>query len=131
MRASSAHGFFTGNLGLAVDVYWSRLVFDRVRRPSDEFAVKGILRTELNDLRAAPSRRLGQKPGSFHVHGRSFGGIPLSFVDLNHRAIDNQRWPFCGNTTSDRGRIGDIEILVFQRQQIMIGCKSLREMAAD
>jgi hypothetical protein len=131
LRASSAHRFFGGNLGPAVEIDRPRLVSDRVRRASDDFAVEGILCAELNHLGAKLSRRVGEKPRSFHVHGRSFGGIPLSFVDLNHRAINQQRRPHLGNASLDRRLIGDVEILSCQSEHIMIGAKSTREMAAD
>src|SRR5262245_19457920 len=49
---SVAYGFLARNLGSAICIYRSRFVFDRVRRPADRLAVKGILGAELNDLRA-------------------------------------------------------------------------------
>src|SRR5262245_8427505 len=49
---SVAYGFLARDLGSAICIYRSRIVLDRVRRPADRLAVKGILGAELNDLRA-------------------------------------------------------------------------------
>jgi hypothetical protein len=54
----------------------------------------------------------------------------LAVVDLQHRAIEDQRRLRSRDTVVDRNRVGDIEIGVFKRHDIMVARHSFRKMAA-
>ena len=60
----ATYGRFARDLSSAVYIDRSRLVVDRVRRPADGLAVKGILGAEVNDLRVQPAGRRREKSRS-------------------------------------------------------------------
>src|SRR5882724_2957546 len=75
------YGFLARDLCSAVYIDRSRLNVDRVRRPADGLAVKGILGAEVNHLRVQPAGRRREKSRPLDIDRLSFGGILLGLVD--------------------------------------------------
>ena len=80
---------------------------------------------------ADPMRRLGKKAGAIRIHGSGFRRLLLRFVHLKHGAIENNGRPEISYDAVDRRTVGDVEIRMFQRRNVVILCQTACEMAAN
>ncbi len=128
-RASRERRSLASDFRPTIDIDRLRRVFDRVRRPSNGFTREGILRAEMNELRGRFSRRFSEKARAIHVYRSRSLGVLFAIVNLQHRAIENQRRLHKPDATVDRDCIGDIEIGVSKRHDFMVASHSNGEVA--
>lgn len=128
-RASHDRSSLASDFGSTIDVDRLRCVFDRVRRPANGFTREGVLRTEMNELRARFSRRFSEKARAIHVYRSRSLRVLFAIVNLQHRAIEDQRRLYKPDATVDPDCIGDIEIGVFKRHDFMVASHSNGEVA--
>jgi len=89
------------------------------------------LRAEMNDFRADPICRLSEIAWTFGVDSLSFRRILLGFVDLDYCAVENQLRLGISDASLNSRLIGNIEITMFQREDVMLTRQPLRQMASD
>ena len=83
----------------------------------------------MNDFGADLFRRLSQVPRAIDIDSLSYDRILLGLIDLDHRAIGNQRRPRFRYEAMNRWAIGDIEIAMLERKHFMLACQAPHEMA--
>jgi hypothetical protein len=70
-------------------------------------------------------------PRPFDIDSMSEGRIALAFVHLKDRAIDNEMGHMLGDQALDRLRIGDIEIAVFEGEDLVTSGEEFAQMTTD
>lgn len=125
------HGALACDLGFSIDVDRPGLVFDRVERAVDGFAIERILRAEVNEFSARPAGRFGQVSRPLDVYGVSFGRILLRLIDLDYCAVDDQGGLSIRNAATNGFSIGNIEIGTLQRHHLVLTSQPLRCVTTD
>ena len=125
------HGALACDLGFSIDVDRPGLVFDRVGRAVDGFAIERILCAEVNEFSARPAGRFGQVSRPLDIHGVSLGRILLGLIDLNHCAVDNKHRLRIRDAAANGFSIGNVEIGMFQSHHLVLTTQPLRSVTTN